>query len=171
MLIRRHLRRCCVPSPHARPAALQSLVRRDAGLSGFAQPPPGPPTQGCCRGADNADSLNHGFCTAAADVRRGAGAGPDTPLPKPATHAPPIAGGAECFCRIPVGEQADATRPAFPGRSEGGLFAPARVQHVPQSVAEQIEAQHDEENCQPGKNGEPWRLGQELLRRVQHRTP
>ena len=39
------------------------------------------------------------------------------------------------------------------GRSEAGLFAPARVQHVPQSVAQQIEAQHDEENRQPRKNG------------------
>src|SRR3546814_8399728 len=47
----------------------------------------------------------------------------------------------------------------------------ARVEGIAQTVAEEIEAENDKEDCRAGPPGHPGRLGEEVLRYVQHGAP
>src|SRR3546814_16036239 len=47
----------------------------------------------------------------------------------------------------------------------------ARVEGIAQIVAEEIEAEHDKEDRRAGPPGHPGRLGEEVLRYVQHGAP
>src|SRR5438477_561956 len=78
-------------------------------------------------------------------------------------HQPPMALGCNALWHRAFGFRRSAICPPPSSR--------AWIERVAQAIAEQVERQHGEENCQSRPDGHPRRIDQKPLRRIEHTPP